>query len=388
MDIFNMELVRMFTAGHIDDGKSTLIGRLLLDSNVLSTDVICHVTEQGGGTPNLAFLTDGLRAERSMGITIDIAHSFFRTENRQFILVDTPGHEEYTRNMFSGASVCDIALVLLDAQRGMASQTKKHIDILVSIGIRNVVFAINKMDLVGYETSVFDAHCDALRSYLIEVGASFNTWFVPLSALTGEGVVSPANNLSWYEGETLFTLIQTVSIPQEENASVILAVEGVLNQTVYAKVRSGVLSPQVSLRRFQENITIPSFLRLGSNATAAGEGTSVAFEIPPDVTIERGQLWATEELHAVRNVRATLCWMAADEPGPELPLVLSRGTAFHSVVLNIPKGIALNALYEVSLYFDEPIDMALSITAKRKERFILVDPRSNQTVAAGTFLTF
>lgn len=384
--IFKMELVRIFTAGNVDDGKSTLIGRLLLDSNALSTDVIRQVTEQGGGAPNLAFLTDGLRAERSMGITIDVAYAFFRTDRRQFILVDTPGHEEYTRNMFAGASVCDIAIVLMDAHRGMAKQTKKHIDILVSLGIKKVIFAINKMDLVEYQETVFMSHCEQIKAYLNAVSAEFSSWFVPVSALTGASVVFPGESMPWYQGETVFSLVNGLSIEAEGSSEGVIEIEGIRNQTGYAKVLSGVIRPQATLYRYEESVQLPSFFRLGLPASEAEEGTSIAFSLPENLCIQRGQRWSTEKIFPTQALRASLCWMAADEPGPTLTLWLSRGTAFHPVILHLPSGIKLNALSEVDLELQEPMDMALSIMENRKEHFILVDPRSNQTVGAGTLL--
>lgn len=387
MVISNMELIRIFTAGSVDDGKSTLIGRLLLDSNSLSTDVIRQVTEQGGGKPNLAFLTDGLRAERTMGITIDVAYSFFRSDLRQFILVDTPGHEEYTRNMFAGASFCDIAIVLLDAQRGLAPQSKKHIDILVSLGTPNVIFAINKMDLVDYLEPAFSKHCEDIKNYLSGVSASFNTWYVPISALEGANVVFPGNSMNWYDGKTIFSLLHFISPKNENNPTLVMEIEGVRKRSVYAKILSGQLNPKSTLFRYHEKLKIPTFCRLGSAATFAEEGTSISFPLPQKTVVERGQLWSSQTLVSATQFRVSICWMSSDEPGPKLPLMLTRGTAFYPVCLSIPQGISLNMLTEVSIEFLLPIDISNELLDIKKDRFILVDPRSNLTVGAGSFLT-
>ncbi|MFM7300166.1 MAG: sulfate adenylyltransferase subunit 1, partial [Crocinitomicaceae bacterium] len=211
-----MDLLRFFTAGNVDDGKSTLIGRLLLDSHSISTDIIEILTKQSKNTNSntpidLALLTDGLRAEREQGITIDVAYKYFSSTKRKYIIADTPGHAEYTRNMFTGASTCDLALILIDARLGVTEQTKRHTIIASILGIPNLVICINKMDLVEYNEIIFNQ----IKQDYLAFSASLNLTsvdFVPLSALLGENVVKRSEKMNWFEGQTLFEFLENIKL--------------------------------------------------------------------------------------------------------------------------------------------------------------------------------
>src|SRR5690554_1700970 len=216
------ELLRFLTCGNVDDGKSTLIGRLLHDSKMIYEDHMEAITRDSkkvgttGEEVDLALLVDGLQAEREQGITIDVAYRYFSTAKRKYIIADTPGHEQYTRNMATGASTCDLAIILVDARRGVMTQTKRHSFIVSLLGIRHVVVAVNKMDLVGYSRDVFER----IRSdYLafVEKLDIHDVRFIPLSALKGDNVVSRSEEMPWYQGPALMELLDTIEIAKDQN---------------------------------------------------------------------------------------------------------------------------------------------------------------------------
>ncbi len=211
-----MELLRFFTAGNVDDGKSTLIGRLLYDSNSISTDIIETLTRQSkttgsNTTIDLALLTDGLRAEREQGITIDVAYKYFSTEKRKFIIADTPGHIQYTRNMFTGSSNSDLAIILIDARHGVTEQTKRHSILSSIIGVPHIVICINKMDMVDYSEAKFN---EIKKAYL-QFAESLNLediHFIPISALVGDNVVTSSSNMNWYHDKPLLPFLEEIEI--------------------------------------------------------------------------------------------------------------------------------------------------------------------------------
>src|SRR5436853_5128851 len=214
------ELLRIATAGSVDDGKSTLIGRLLHDSKSILEDQLAHVAEtserRGDGYLNLALLTDGLRAEREQGITIDVAYRYFQTARRKFILADTPGHEQYTRNMVTGASTADLSLVLVDARKGVSEQTKRHAFISSLLRIPHLVVCVNKMDLVGYDQDLFESVKAQFREFAMKLDVADLT-FIPISALHGDNVVERSLNMPWYQGSSLLHHLEEVHIASDRN---------------------------------------------------------------------------------------------------------------------------------------------------------------------------
>ena len=210
-----MDLLRIATAGSVDDGKSTLIGRLLYDSKALDEDVLAAVEEASwrhhSDYVNLALVTDGLRAEREQGITIDVAYRYFSTPTRKFILADTPGHVQYTRNMVTGASNCDVAVILIDAANGVLTQTRRHTFLARLVGIRHLIVAVNKMDTVGYDEAVFDAICGDYDAFVSRLAVDDLT-FVPISAKFGDNVVAQSENMPWYRGASLMHLLEHVHV--------------------------------------------------------------------------------------------------------------------------------------------------------------------------------
>ena len=217
----NKTLLRFLTCGSVDDGKSTLIGRLLYDSKLLFEDQLQTLTETNGGAAaksdedlDLASLVDGLQAEREQGITIDVAYRFFATDKRKFIVADTPGHEQYTRNMATGASTADLAVILIDARKGVLTQTRRHSYIVSLLGIRNVVLAVNKMDLVDYDQARFDEIVDEYAGFAAEIELE-NITAIPLSALKGDNVLTKSDHMPWYAGPAFLDHLETVDIALE-----------------------------------------------------------------------------------------------------------------------------------------------------------------------------
>ena len=228
------DLLRFSTAGSVDDGKSTLIGRLLYDTQSVYEDNLKSIEGKGTTAPgvlDLALLTDGLRAEREQGITIDVAYRYFSTENRKFIIADTPGHEQYTRNMATGASTASLAIVLVDARKGVLIQSRRHACITALLGVPHVLVAVNKMDLVGYDEAVFEKIRADFTAFFDELGdlRPANIYFVPVSALTGDNVVHPTTAMPWYDGPSLLQLLESVpAVDAKTDAPFRLAVQRVL----------------------------------------------------------------------------------------------------------------------------------------------------------------
>jgi len=216
------ELLRFITCGSVDDGKSTLIGRLLYDSKMIYEDQLAQLENESkvhgttGGKFDPALVTDGLRAEREQGITIDVAYRYFSTAKRKFIIADTPGHEQYTRNMATGASTADLAIILIDARHGVLTQTKRHSFIVSLLGIRHVVVTVNKMDLVNYSQERFEQICDDYKQFVSRLDLP-DLHFIPLAALHGENVVDQSPNMPWYKGSTLMNFLESVYIGSDRN---------------------------------------------------------------------------------------------------------------------------------------------------------------------------
>ena len=214
------ELLRFITAGSVDDGKSTLIGRLLHDSKSIFEDQLASIThttqKRGSEGVDLSLLTDGLQAEREQGITIDVAYRYFATPKRKFIIADTPGHEQYTRNMVTGASTANLAIILIDARKGVLTQSRRHAYLASLVGIPHLLVAVNKMDLVDYSQSVFDHICQDFNAFFEKI-QSRNVTFIPMSALDGDMVVERGDHLSWYRGSTLMNVLETISIEDDIN---------------------------------------------------------------------------------------------------------------------------------------------------------------------------
>src|SRR4051812_652952 len=316
-----MDLLRLATAGSVDDGKSTLIGRLLYDAKAVLADQLAHVEERSVDGLDLALLTDGLRAEREQGITIDVAYRSFATPRRRFILADCPGHAQYTRNMVTGASTADLALLLVDARAGLTEQSRRHAAIAALLRIKHVIVAVNKMDLVDYAESVFD---DVVRQVL-DLGAKVGLHgieFIPISALKGDNVVEPSQRMAWYAGPPLLDRLETIPVEPPAVHGARLPVQLVLRGEGGARWAAGRLAAG-ALRAGDEVVVLPSGTRTRVAEVRDADGTvaevtaplSVSIRLEDEVDLARGELIAAagDAPEPTRELTATVCWLG-DRP--------------------------------------------------------------------------
>ena len=298
-----MKLTRLFTAGNVDDGKSTLIGRLLIDSGAVSTDIIQGLTKanelgEQKTEIDLAFLTDGLRSERELGITIDVAYKYFSTHTNKYIIADTPGHWEYTRNMFTGASLCDVAIILVDVTIGITEQTKRHALIASLLRVKQIVFAINKMDLIKYDEAIFEE----MKSALLELSNKsriISPTVLPVSALNGENVVNKSDVLSWFKGPSLFDYLENSRQEKEpETPRMRFQVQYLIhaNKSIgYAgRIDQGVFQVGHEVLSFPKgnNIIIKEIIHNTQSVKYAESGSAVSLYFENETEIERGDLFS------------------------------------------------------------------------------------------------
>jgi bifunctional enzyme CysN/CysC len=404
------ELLRLATAGSVDDGKSTLIGRLLLDTKLLLSDQLAAVSHGRGGSPDLAALTDGLRAEREQGITIDVAYRYFATPRRTFILADTPGHERYTRNMFTGASTADLVLLLVDARAGVVTQTRRHAQIAALLRIPHIVVAINKMDLVNFSEARFH-EVAAQVGALAENIRLPDPQLVPISALDGDNVVDRASRTPWYEGPPLIEILETVDVAADadtDEAHLRLPIQWVARpQDGGPRVYTGQLAAG-TLHAGEEVVVVPSGARttitsvrtLDPECAVAIPPMSVGVTVADEIDIGRGDVLAAPDNPppAARELDTTVCWMSEQPlaPGRRYALKHTTRTVRATVraiqdrwdpetleIFAEPSSLRLNDIGRVSLRTSSPV------LADRYRRngvtgaFILIDEHSNDTVGAG-----
>ncbi|KHL53608.1 adenylyltransferase [Xanthomonas cannabis pv. cannabis] len=406
-------LLRFITCGSVDDGKSTLIGRLLYDSKRLFDDQLAALESdsrrhgtQGEGI-DYALLMDGLAAEREQGITIDVAYRYFDTDQRKFIVADCPGHEQYTRNMATGASTGDVAVVLVDARKGLLAQTRRHSYIVSLLGIRHVVLAVNKMDLVDYDAQVFAGIAEGYRALAAQLGIA-DVQCIPLSALTGENLSSASTRMPWYQGPPLSQHLETVQLePPEAGSGLRLPVQwvnransqfrGYAGTIAAGQVRVGdavVVVP--SGRRTQ----VASVLDANGEVASARAGQAVTLTLRDEIDISRGDIIAAvdDPPEVADQFAAHLLWMDDAALLPGRPYWLKIGTRTvtvsiseikHKVDVNTQERLAakrleLNEVGYCNLALDEPIAFSPYARNRVLGGFILIDRQSNATVAAGT----
>ena len=410
------DLLRFATSGSVDDGKSTLIGRLLFDSKQVFADQLEHVEEvserRGDGYVNLALLTDGLRAEREQGITIDVAYRYFATPKRRFIIADTPGHVQYTRNMVTGASTADLSIVLIDARKGVIEQSKRHAYIASLLRIPHLVVCVNKMDLVDWDEAVFDRIEDEFRDFASGLDVQDVT-FIPISALQGDNVVDHSEQMSWYQGPTLLHHLEHVHIAGDRDFDhVRFPVQWVIRPMSdehhdyrgYAgQVAGGVLRPgdAVTVLPSGRSTRIAAIDALEGEIAEAFPPMSVTLRLQDELDVSRGDMIAVTghgQPEVVRELSAMVCWMA-DAPLQERGRYAIKHTSrsaraivdevVHAVDIHTltpdPSAtkLALNEIGRVRLRLSEP----LVIDAYRENRttgaFILIDEANGDTVGAG-----
>ena len=378
-----MRILKVFTCGNVDDGKSTLLGRLLLDSDSISVDILHQLTEQGGGVPDLALLTDGLRAERSMGITIDVAYKFFTTKHTKYILVDTPGHQEYTRNMYAGASACEVALVLIDALKPIEAQTRKHLEIMQALSINHVIVAVNKMDAVGFEQAVFLERQSEVKAVLNPLENQHLHW-IPISALAGDHVVKRTQAMPWYTGPSILECLESIpTLSDTQNAMPLLEIQGIFKGLVYGNVLQGTINLNNIWHRTSQTVEFKECHVNGIPGEVAAPRDQVTLQVSDMNMLERGQQWGAEAPLQFKECTVELCWMVeAMEPGT-MEFILRRGTAERRARISFTKRINPNDIQHLDMSLSAPIDVLMERIAAKKERVILIDTQTNATIAAG-----
>ncbi|MEM1044418.1 MAG: sulfate adenylyltransferase subunit CysN, partial [Bacteroidota bacterium] len=409
----DMDLLRFTTAGSVDDGKSTLIGRLLYDSKSIFEDQLDAVTQASrargqddGDVPNLALLTDGLRAEREQGITIDVAYRFFATPRRKFIIADTPGHVQYTRNMVTGASTADLAIVLVDAARGVQTQSRRHAFIASLLGIPHVVVAVNKMDLVDYAEARYREIVDTFASFSAKLDLP-DVEFIPVSALKGDNVVERSDLMDWYQGPTLLHHLENVQVAGDRNLRDFrFPVQTVLRPDAQFRGFAGTIAAG-AIRPGEEVLALPSGTRstvdtittFDGDLNEAHAGEAVVVTLADEIDVSRGDMLVRPgNLPTVATeVEAMVCWMA-EEPLQRTRHYLLRHTTrevkayVDEVVYRIDVDtlhrdaadtLGLNDIGRLRLTAAAPIFVDPYTQSKATGAFVLIDPYSNATVAAG-----
>ena len=407
------DLLRFTTAGSVDDGKSTLIGRLLHDAKGVYEDQLASVKKskvnRSTGLIDFSLLTDGLRAEREQGITIDVAYRYFATARRRFIIADTPGHEQYTRNMATGASTAHLAIILVDATKGLLPQTRRHSYIASLLGIPNLVAAINKMDLVDYREDVFLRLREDFLDLAAQLGISSATC-IPVSATEGDNIVDPSAKTPWYGGPTLLEHLETVPVLETNSIEslrfpVQLVIRpdstfrGFAGQIVEGEVRVG---DSIVALPSGKATTVRSIVTFDGNLDSAGQGESVTLELADEIDVSRGDMLVSpaKQPAASTTFAATIVWMS------EKPLIagqhyLAKHTTRsvkarvtnvrHRVNVNTlahesARDLEMNAIAVVDVETSHPLFFDLYEESRSTGSFILIDPISNATVAAGMIL--
>ena len=413
------ELLRLVTAGSVDDGKSTLIGRLLFDTKQILVDQLEHIEEtsrrRGDGYVNLALLTDGLRAEREQGITIDVAYRSFVTPRRRFQLADAPGHVQYTRNMVTGASTADLAIILLDARKGVVEQTRRHSYIASILGIPHVVVAVNKMDLVDFSEERFREIEAELAETSERLGLR-DVEVIPISALRGDNVVEAGDGMPWYDGPTLLEHLETVEIAGDRDLDhrrfpvqwVIRPISeehhdyrGYAGQVAGGVWRAG---DDVQVLPSGRRSRVLAVETADGSLDAAVPGMSVTVRLEDDLDISRGDMLADPEQAPVvaRELEATVCWMAERPLEPRARLVVKQTTrtvrAIADELVSVvdihsledranPERLELNDIARVRLRLAEPLAVDTYAENRATGAFILVDEATNDTVGAGMIVS-
>ncbi len=409
----NKSMLRFITCGSVDDGKSTLIGRLLYDSKTIFEDQLAALEADSrrvgtqGQNIDFALLVDGLAAEREQGITIDVAYRFFSTEKRKFIVADTPGHEQYTRNMVTGASTADLAVILIDARKGVLTQTRRHSYLAHLVGIREIVLAVNKMDLVGHDEARFDAIVEEYRAFAASIGINRFT-AIPLSGLTGENVATQAATMPWYTGLPLLAHLETVPIDVDARQAqpFRLPVQWVNRPDLDFRgfagmIASGTVRPGDSVRIVPsgKTTTVARIVALGGDLIEAVAGQSVTIVLADEVDCSRGDVIAAADAppEAADQFLATIVWMSDTPLVPGRGYQLKLGTQVVGATVQPPRHIvdvntqaelsastlALNDIGVAEVYADRAIVFEPYGDGADLGGFILIDRATNATVAAG-----
>ncbi|MBA9003549.1 sulfate adenylyltransferase subunit 1 [Thermomonospora cellulosilytica] len=414
-----MDILRFATAGSVDDGKSTLIGRLLYDSKSIFEDQLEAVertsADRGEEYTNLALLTDGLRAEREQGITIDVAYRYFATPRRKFIIADTPGHIQYTRNMVTGASTADLAIILVDARKGILEQSRRHAFLTTLLQVPHLVVAVNKMDLVGYDEAVYQKIADEFTAFATKLDVRDLT-FIPISALHGDNVVERSGNMPWYDGPSLLHHLEHVHIASDRNLiDVRFPVQYVIrphratdpelhDYRGYAgQVAGGVLKPGDEVVHLPSGLTTTITHIDGPNGPVeeAFPPMSVTLRLADEIDISRGDMIARphNQPRVAQDLDAMVCWMTDDRRlTPRMKLIIKHTTrTARAMVKDVhyrldvntlhrdeqADGLGLNEIGRITLRVTQPLFVDDYSRNRLTGGFILIDEATHGTVAAG-----
>lgn len=409
----NKSLLRFITCGSVDDGKSTLIGRLLYDSKMIFEDQLASLEADSkrvgtqGQEIDFALLVDGLAAEREQGITIDVAYRFFATEKRKFIVADTPGHEQYTRNMVTGASTADLAVILIDARKGVLTQTRRHSYLAHLIGIRHIVLAVNKMDLIGYDQAAYDAIVADYRAFAESIGIRGFTP-IPISGFKGDNITGLSENTPWFAGPALLEHLEQVEVETEADRAkpFRLPVQWVNRPNLDFRgfaglIASGTVKPGDAVRILPSGriTTVSRIVAMGGDRDEAGAGESVTLTLADEVDCSRGDVIAAADAppQVADQFKATIVWMDQNELLPGRAYWLKLGTQTVSVTVREPEhAIDVNTLAHLSARTLKLNDIGVAEIAADRAivfepyadshdlgGFILIDKVTNATVAAG-----
>ena len=410
-------VLRFITAGSVDDGKSTLIGRLLHDTRAIFEDQLAAVarasSKRGQDDLDLSLLTDGLEAEREQGITIDVAYRYFSTPRRKFIIADTPGHEQYTRNMVTGASTADAAVILVDARKGVLPQTRRHTYIAHLLGVRHIVVAVNKMDLVGSDEATFERIRGDFHAFASALGI-VDLRCIPISALRSDFVVERGENMSWYRGPTLLAALEEIDVADEADALpfrfpvqlVVRPGAGTDFRGYSGRIESGVLfrGAEVLALPSGRRTVVKDIIRLDGPQPVAVAGDSVTLTLADELDVSRGDLLAAPTLppRTAKEIEARICWLSA-QPLAARALPAARFLLKHTTrsvkarLISIksrvdvdaleqrakPAGLSMNDIAHVALSLAQPLFVDSYELNRATGSFILVDEATNQTLAAG-----
>jgi sulfate adenylyltransferase subunit 1 len=409
------QLLRFITAGSVDDGKSTLIGRLLHDSKSIFEDQLSAITKtserRGGmGAVDLSLLTDGLQAEREQGITIDVAYRYFATPKRKFIIGDTPGHEQYTRNMVTAASTANLAIILVDARKGVLTQTRRHTFIASLVGVPHIVLAVNKMDMVDYSQETFDAICAEYRAFAAQLGLHEIT-FIPMSALNGDMVVERGPNLNWYQGNPLLELLENVTIDHDINTSDFrYPVQWVCRPQMQeyhdfrgymGRIESGTITAgdEITILPSGRTTKVKEIVTYDGNLQHACAPQSITLTLTDEIDISRGDMFVKPATmpQVAKEFEAMLCWLSESPLDLKRKYIIKHTTrmvkclfarlAYRVDVNTLEQHdsatLNMNDIARVAMKVQQPLVFDRYNKNRSTGSFIVIDEATNNTVAAG-----
>jgi len=406
-------LLRFITCGSVDDGKSTLIGRLLFESKLIFEDQLAALERDSkkmgtqGDEIDFALLVDGLAAEREQGITIDVAYRFFSTEHRKFIVADTPGHEQYTRNMATGASTADVAILMIDARKGVLTQTRRHSFITSLLGIRHLVLAINKMDLVGYAQSVFDQIDADFRAFAARLTGIESITSIPMSALKGDNIIERSHQTDWYHGPTLIAYLETIDVADDlAEAPFRMPVQWVNRPDLDFRGFAGLIAggsvacgDRVKVLPAAKESTVKAIVTMDGAVDSAAAGQSVTLTMADEIDISRGDVLCAAQSPALvaDQFRATILWMSSQDLLPGRTYLMKIGAVTAQATVAAPRyaidvntldrlpaqTLALNEIGVCNLHLDRNIAFDAYTESRDMGGFILIDRVTNDTVGAG-----